>query len=274
MFGCIRKDLYLLFHKKAFLIALIILTFLISYICLNDINHAYNCGKSYQHFFTIVFDSSKMSFTTALFYVIPLLVVLPFADTWIDEEKMRDIVFTRTKKSQFFISKYVLSFLSGFLVLFIPLMIAYIAEILALDFNDNVLNILAYAIPDHCYNGMLSNYAFYELYAQHPYIYIIMFNFFISMFGGLYAISAFSISLITNNKVLTYIGIFFFSIISLLFVNLLPEPYGYYTIQRMTRPFSNYDFSVAGYFIWIIFFLICNGMMYLLYLRRDPLEKE
>lgn len=153
-------------------------------------------------------------------------------------------------------------------------MIAYIAEILTLDFNDNVLNVLAYSIPEHSIASMTKNYAFYELYVQHPYVYITMFNFIISMFGGLYAISAFSISLLVKNKVIPYIAVFFFSVISLLLISFLPSPYGYYDIQRISQPFSNFDLAVTGYIAWILFFFICNGAMYFLYLRRDPLEKD
>ena len=274
MLNVLKKDLYILYHKKIFMATLIILTLLISYICLHDINNAYKCGKSYQHFFTIVFDPAKQSILTAFFYIIPLLVVLPFSDTWINEVKMTDIIFTRIQRYKFFISKYIISFLSGFLILFIPLMIAYIAEIVTLDFNDNVLNILAYSIPEHSIASMARNYAFYELYVQHPYVYIIMFNLIISMFGGLYAISAFSISLLVNNKVIPYIAVFFFSVISLLLISFLPTQFGYYSIQRISQPFTNFDIPMIIYIVWFLFFIICNGIIYLIYLRRDPFGEE
>lgn len=274
MLNIVRKDLYILFHKKVFMTLLIILTILFSYISLNDIFQAYSCGKSYQHFFVLVFDASKHSFLTALFYVIPLIVVLPFADTWISEMKMTDILFTRIEKMKYFSSKYFISFLSGFLLLFIPLAIAYIAEIFALDFNDNVLNILAYSIPEHSIDRLANNYAFYDLYVQNPYGYIFLFIFLISLFGGLYSITAFSISLIIHNKVIPYIAVFFFSIISMLIFSFLPEPIGYYYIQRITQPFTNIDISYIGYVIWVSFFIFVNVIIYVVYKRRDTLGED
>ena len=81
MLGCIKKDLYLLFHKKAFLIILIGITLLLSYMSLNGISSAYYAGRSYQNFFFMMLNYTKHAFMSFFFLLIPLLVVFPFADT-------------------------------------------------------------------------------------------------------------------------------------------------------------------------------------------------
>lgn len=272
MKNALRKDLYILLHRKSFLILLIILTGLLSYMSLKDITAAYSSGKSYQHFFIMITDYSKHSFLLALFYAIPLIAVFPFADTWMTETDMSDVLFTRIKKKYYFLSKYIISFLSGFLLLCIPLLIAFFSEILALDFNDNAISILNSFFVDNQVEALLQNYSFYEFYIQNPYLFIIVFIFMISIFSGLCAITSFSISLLVKQKVLTYIALFFVSLILILMFGYMPVPYCYYFIQNIIQPDTIVSVKSHIYIIWLIIYVIINIIFYYLYKRRDQFE--
>lgn len=273
MINCIRKDVYLLFHKKAFFITLICITLLLSYISLQDISSAYYTGKSYQSYFFIMLNYTKHSFMNFFFYLIPLLVVFSFADTWLSEKNMSDVLFTRVKKRQYFLSKYLVCFISGFLVLFIPLIISYISTVLALDFNDNVLNIVTGVANETNLNAFLENYTFYHIYLDHPYLYILIFISLISIFGGLCSITAFSISLIVKQKVITYIGLFFILMVQLLVVGNLPVPFGYYSIQSIIQPDTRINIQPIIYLIWLCLFAGINLILFSAYQRRAAYEQ-
>lgn len=273
MFGCIRKDLYLLFHKKAFLIVLIGITLLLSYMSLNGISSAYYAGRSYQNYFFMMLNYTKHAFMSFFFLLIPLLVVFPFADTWLHEQNMTDVIFTRVTKKQYFFSKYLISFISGFIVIFIPLVVSYCSVILALDFNDNVLNIVQATANETNTEAFFRNYTFYQIYLENPYLFIFMFLFLISIFGGFCAVTAFSISLVVKQKVIAYIGMFLFLIVEMLVIGNLPVPFGYYNIQNIIQPDTRIVIEPIVYIVWLGIFLILNIVLYYVFCRRTAYER-
>ncbi|RGC52584.1 hypothetical protein [Absiella sp. AM29-15] len=273
MLQTLKKDVYLLLHKKIFLIMLIILTLLFSYISLRDITDVYTKGYSYQHHFIIGSDYLKISFKNGLFNLIPLLVVFPFADTWLSERNMTDVVFTRVNKKNFFTSKYLICFLSGFLLLFIPLLISFLSEILMLDLHTNQMTMFTYIAAENNFKELESTFTFYQLYATHPYIYILVFFAIVSTYGGLCAMLAFSISLICKQKVLTYIAVFFLSFIPNILFSFLNDPYGKWYFQALISPYNtNAKLSVWVYFVFLLMFLLIDFVLFKIYARRDPFE--
>ena len=173
----LKKDIYLIIHKKIFMMMLIGLTILLTYISLNDITDVFSKGYSYQHHFIIGADYVKTAFKNGLFYLIPLIVVFPFADTWLNEKNMIDVLFTRVDKRKYFVSKYMVSFISGFLLLFIPLLISFLAEAVMLDFHTHELTMLSYFTSENNYIDLNQWVTFFKLYLNHPYVYMLLFFF-------------------------------------------------------------------------------------------------
>lgn len=273
MINELRKDLYLLLHKKVFLYSLIVLTFIFSYISLKDISNAYTSGYSYQHHFMIAVDYTKRSFLTTLYYLIPILVVFPFADSWLHERNMADILFTRVNKRNYFISKYVVCFLSGFLVLALPLLISFIAEMICLDFQNSQIHILPYFAGENNIEMLSNIFGFYSFYLNHPYRYILMYITFVGLYGGLCATLSFSISLVSKQKVIAYVAVFVGMLLPMFICSYLPAPNGARYIQALIDTYSpDSQLNVWVYFVWLAFFLISNAILFYLYKRRESLE--
>lgn len=273
MINEIKKDLYLLFHKRIFIYSMMILTILFTVLSLQDITSAYTSGFSYQHHFIFAIDYTKHSFLTMFIYTIPIIVVFSFADTWLNEVKMTDILFTRVNQRTYFISKYLISFVSGFLVLVVPLLISFLAEIICLDFHTNSITILPYLTGENNVQTLDSLFSFYSLYGQHPYWYIVMYICFIGVYGGLCATLSFSISLVCKQKVVSYLAVFFCMLLPMFICNYLPNPYASRYIQALISTYApDASLSIWTYLFWIGIILLSNGMMFYLFKRRDPLE--
>lgn len=273
MLNVLRKDIYLMLHKKIFIYCIIVLTVLFSYLSLNDIQNVYTSGYSYQHHFLIAIDYGKHSFLATLFYVIPILVVFPFADTWLNERNMTDVLFTRANKRNYFVSKYIVSFLTGFLVLALPLLISFIAEIICLDFHDNQITILPYIGGEHNMKALSDYFGFYSLYRKAPYAYLLMYIGFVGAYGGLCATVSFSISLVCRQKVVTYIAMFFVTLLPMFLCTFLPVPFSSRYIQALINPYSSQsNLSVSVYLFWLALFVLGDVLLYAVFKRRDPLE--
>lgn len=269
----LKKDMYLLLHKKIFLICLIILSVLFSYMSLKDITNAYTSGYSYQHHFIIVIDYAKHSFLSAVFYLIPVIVVFPFADTWLNERKMTDILFTRVKPKTFFLSKYILCFVSGFLVLMLPLLISFIAEILALDFHDNQITILPYIAGENNIQSLNQMFSFFSFYQHSPYLYMLMYFVLIGIYGGLCAMTSFSISLVCKQKVIPYIAMFLIMLLPMFISVYFPAPYANWYPQMLISTYApDAELTPLVYIAWLVVAFIANTVMFKLYQRRDILE--
>ena len=269
----LKKDIYLLLHKKVFLLCLIIFSVLFSYISLKDITNIYTSGYSYQHHFIIAIDYAKHSFLSAFYYLIPVIVVFPFADTWLNERKMTDILFTRVKAKTYFLSKYILCFVSGFLVLALPLLISFIAEIFALDFHENQITILPYAVGENNIQSLNQMYSFFSFYSSSPYLYMIMYFALIGIYGGFCAMTSFSISLICKQKVIPYIAMFLILLLPMFVSSYLPDPYAYWYPQMLINPFAqNAELTPLVYAMWYALCLLANAVMFKMYQRRDIFE--
>ena len=183
------------------------------------------------------------------------------------------MIFTRVTRKKYFLSKYLISFISGFIVIFIPLVVSYCSVILALDFNDNVLNIVQATANETNIEAFLSNYTFYQIYLENPYMFIFIFIFLISIFGGFCAVTAFSISLVVKQKVIAYIGMFLFLIVEMLVIGNLPVPFGYYNIQNIIQPDTRIVIEPIVYIVWLGIFLIINIVLYYVFCRRTAYER-
>lgn len=103
-------------------------------------------------------------------------------------------VLIRTTKTRYFISKYIATFLSGFAVAAMPL----------------VLNILLVGCfvpavkPDVFYNFSYLHYSglmFSDLFFKHPILYIAAMIFLASVFAGLYAVMSLALSMLIKNRI-------------------------------------------------------------------------
>jgi len=151
------------------------------------------------HYMLSVFNQSicfMPSFWTNLFFMIfPILAALPFADSFFTDRKSGYIknIFTRTNKNHYYISKYIAVFLSGGLVVIIPLILNLYLTAL----------VIPSVIPDVASQGFsLSGCGAIgaSVFYTHPYIYFFVYTALIFVTAGLLATIALAFSNIIKFK--------------------------------------------------------------------------
>lgn len=166
-----------------------------------------------------------------LYYmVLPILATIPFADSYFTDKKSGYIknVLIRAKKKDYYISKYIATFISGGLAVVIPLIISLLITSM----------ILPTMLPEVAYGGVFPTSIWSKLFYTNPYIYVLGYLIIDFIFSGLIATIALSISLIAEYRfaVLTapfLIYVFIYSLgISLGIISSQPffflQPGGYY----------------------------------------------
>lgn len=134
------------------------------------------------------------SMQSFLFYMLlPILVTIPFGDSFFADNKSGYIknVLIRVKKKKYYLSKYIATFISGGLVIVIPLLINLIVSSMFLPSHLPQV-ISGYPI------GAASMWS--KIFYTHPYVYIFSYLLIDFIFSGLIATIALSISLISEYR--------------------------------------------------------------------------
>lgn len=137
-----------------------------------------------------------VAMATSLFYLLlPILSVLPYAWSYYSERKSGYVkqVLIRTHRSTYFLSKYIATFVSGALVILIPM---------ALNFML-VSAFIPAAKPDLFYDiyyGMPAGAKGSVLFYEHPYWFVLCRFLMAGVFAGLIATCVIALSFFINNR--------------------------------------------------------------------------
>ncbi len=125
---------------------------------------------------TIFFSGFSLSTSSILPLLAPLLAALPMADSYINDSQnnMTTAIFSRETKEQYFIKKFLSVGLSGWISLFLPLIMLLIA------------NLIVYPTFSNAYMGVIGG-AFSKIYESNKLIYAIILILNSSFFGFVYA---------------------------------------------------------------------------------------
>lgn len=132
------------------------------------------------------------------FLLLPLLASIPFADSFFTDRKDGYIknVLIRTKKKDYFIAKYIATFISGGLAVTIPLTLNLIFAAMYLpSFVPSVTQSFGIG-PAHLWS---------KIFFTHPYIYLISFLILIFIFSGLIATIGLAVSFFIEYRFLSLI---------------------------------------------------------------------
>ena len=157
---------------------------------------------------------------TIFYLMLPVVSVLPFSASFLAESKTgysRSVV-TRVSKYKYCLAKYLITFFSGFSVIFLPLLV---------NFLSVACFIPAY-VPDPSYPafglyGVNYGGAFTDLFYKYPLVYSFVYMLIPAVFAGLWATVPMTLSLFVRNKYIVlffpYIGVLFYTnVFELLFV--------------------------------------------------------
>jgi len=145
-------------------------------------------GSTFMHWI-----GQSTSMETFLYYMIlPILATIPFADSFFTDKKGGYIknVLIRANKKDYYISKYIATFISGGLAVVIPLIVSFLITSM----------ILPSIFPEVTNGGVFSNSMWSKLFYTNPYIYILGYLIIDFIFSGLIATIALSVSLIAEYR--------------------------------------------------------------------------
>lgn len=131
-------------------------------------------------------------------FLLPLLPALAYADTYYLDNKAGAYksILTRCRKNNYILAKGIVVLVSGFIVIFVPLLINQLLcfIIAPLYSTKNLLGWPAYMfIPTH-------NMIFESLFLSNPYLYNILYMLLVGLVGSQASLMSYSISFITNKS--------------------------------------------------------------------------
>ena len=147
------------------------------------------------------------SITPAMFYrFIPLICVLAYGWSYSSDVRSGYIksIITRTSKLKYLTSKYFATFISGGLVVLIPILVNILTLACFMPFRmPNIYESIYYA--------ELPAFAFANLFYKAPALYMVIILIFHFILGGLFATFAMAVSMFTTNKYIVTLFPFVFS---------------------------------------------------------------
>lgn len=207
---------------------------------------------------------TPISIETYLFYLIaPIIAAMPFADSFFTDKKSGYIknVFIRTKKSCYYIAKYIATFISGGLAIATPLILSFLLTVL----------FIPTVIPDiSSGTNTIVNLSMWDgLYYKFPLLYTALYIAIDFVFYGLIATIALSISDKIENKFVCLFSPFLYYIVtSFLIRSLNLSIYDPSIFLLPYQPLFNLKISIIV-FEMMILLAITFGGFYIKGVRND-----
>ncbi len=194
------------------------------------------------------------------FSLAPLLAAIPYAASgWKDiKSGYQKQMVMRVPRKTYFLAKYAAVFLSGGIVITVPLLLDFL---LCHCFLPAYRPLAAYGL------SIVTDAVGSELFYTHPYLYVFLFLFFIDfLFGGAYACLGLSATYLLENSVLIQFFPYIVQTILVFLCDLCPFPVWPFLVNKM-NPYQPYAESVGAehYLIHLLLFI---GVSFAVYLRR------
>ncbi|MDD5622212.1 MAG: hypothetical protein PHQ09_03480 [Actinomycetota bacterium] len=210
---------------------------------LSSIRSAYDACivKSSYSLFIIQFEA----------FLAPILALPVYSDSYYTDCRcgVHKYIMTRTNMKTYIASKGIIIFTVTFFIFFIPLLINQLLAFIAFPLNgyDNIFGLPLYYLY---YN---KEYLFDFIRLQWPYLFNLIWMFFLSLFAGLFALLGYSMYFIfKKNRISVLIGLYMFFVLSELLLALL----GFYRLSLLEYMFS----TTRGYplimVLWVLVLLI------------------
>lgn len=205
--------------------------------------------------------------------LLPLIVTLPFADSYFCEKKKNTlpVLLTRYKSTAaYFFSKGMAVFFSAALVVFVPFLINMLLNLIAFptasvaDYTNVSTDQTIYYVEPYITNGL-----FPRLLALHPYLYNCLFWIAISLFSGLLSVTAYVISyFVRRNRIWVLVSVFILNNLIALASDLC--------VPKLNFAFFNYLFAFdqsEGKKLWMFFLLLAVLILVVAVLSHKAIAK-
>lgn len=206
--------------------------------------------------------------TPAMFYrFIPLICVLAYGWSYSSDVRSGYIknIIIRTSKLKYLISKYFATFISGGLVILIPVLVNILTLACFMPFRmPNVLESTSY--------GELPAFAFANLFYEAPHLYMAVILIFHFILGGLFATFAMAVSMFTTNKYIVtlfpYVFSFMYTYMCEVIFNLLflGEMDPLYQINTNSPTYRILEYIIL---VYGVFFVFTAAIIFFKGMRKD-----
>jgi len=162
---------------------------------ITDVPNAYSffIGSSLSEVFYYIFS-----------VILPIVCVIPFADSYFRDRNKNTlpIIILRSSPIKYYFSKGIAVFVSGFIVVFICLMLNFLMNFIAFPVSKGCdFTMFSTYYSDFYIKGYWSdNILLKNLFVGYPYLYNLLFLFIISVLGGVYSIIVYNISYYTKKQ--------------------------------------------------------------------------
>lgn len=126
----------------------------------------------------------------------PFIVIMPFCFNYMTDNNQNNIyiISVRGSKTSYYLSSWIVAFIGGFIIIFIPLLLNFLLNISTFPLNSllddtNINTYSASHIEDY-----LSNYLFANLYVKNPIVHNLLFILIPSIFAGNVCVFVYAIS--------------------------------------------------------------------------------
>lgn len=276
MKGMLKYHIFLLIHKKIFVRMLFLFTLLCSFysfIKIFSLHDGGSMGVATQFNFLMNTEYSDHIVLLLLVYMLPLLAALPISDSWMSERRFQPSLFARESKRNFIASKCIVCFISGFLLVFLPLLIGFVCETIILSQNQDGIISLQTLTPENDLIGIKLLYPLYQLYFSHPTMFILFYITVMAIYAGVNAVLSALIGMILEKRIFVYLSAFMLSLGTVLICGVLPEPFSTWYIQNLMFPYApgiTYHLAVI---LWVMFYLGLFVVCYILIRKKEKQDE-
>lgn len=208
------------------------------------------------------------SITPAMFYrFIPLICVLAYGWSYSSDVRSGYIksIITRTSKLKYLISKYFATFISGGLVVLIPILVNILTLACFMPFRMP-------SVFDSIYYSELPAFAFANLFYKAPALYMVIILIFHFILGGLFATFAMAVSMFTTNKYIVtlfpFVFSFLYSYVCSVFLNnfFWGEMDPLYLIDGLSGTYRVLEYLILVYGVFLI---LTAGTIFFKGMKKD-----
>lgn len=147
----------------------------------------------------IGYDNANFNFIKFIYYLffLTLPACIAYSDTFLEDRKERvlNFIVSRCNKGLYILSKGIVVFFSGFIVIFLPLLIHQLLCVVTLPLYTASEVIAGNPTYDKYY---LTRFYFSQLHTLNPYLHNLLYIFLDGLFGGAIAIFSYAISFLKN----------------------------------------------------------------------------
>lgn len=234
-----------------------------------------SCIQNYSVDLTRVLSADKTfilrdlgsNFLFLLVYILPVFVVLPFADSYYTDQKENivPLVVTRTGVKKYFFSKLYSVAISSTIVTLIPFSVNYILGLIAFPLVSTNFHKASPSAEQAFYysDNTLSHILFPEIFVNHPYLYNLIFMFLLTLFLVICSILVYELSYYIDKSRLFILSMLFITNDVLILLSNTPIIGGFIELSPSSY-FTAYDITPnksIGYliflFVSIIVAIIC-----------------